>query len=642
MGLLTLQDVSLTYGDRMLLDSVSMVVGDSDRIGLLGANGIGKSTLTRIIAGVEEPDDGLRTVRRGLRIGFLEQDPQFDPHLRIAEVVGQGMADRSETLAKLDAVHEQLAVAGEAELDALLAKQARLDALLDAQGGHDVEHRIDAMIHDLGLSGVDVVCGDLSGGERRRVALAQLLLSAPELLILDEPTNHLDAHVTAWLENHLLQSRTPLILVTHDRYFLDRLVNRTVELEGAKLYEYDGGYAEFVTARATRLERDRATESTRANLLRRETEWMRRGPPARTTKSKARIGRYQDLVDAAPDREGRELAFAIPSGPRLGERVLRLEGVSAGYDGGTLFKDLDMEIGARTRIGIVGPNGAGKSTFLKVCTGEIEPQKGTVHRGSTVKFASIDQRRSDLDEAKTVLEEVAGESDYVHIDGDMIRIESFLERFLFPGSMKHAKVGTLSGGERNRVLLAKLLCADGNVVLLDEPTNDLDLMTLRALEEALCAFPGVVLVVSHDRFFLDRVATRILHIDGFGGHRVHEGDLSLLLEKMAEERAAVEIDGATKPAKGRSTKETSAKPDPAQAAAPKTRKLSTRERKELEELPETIAAAEARLAELDRKFEDPALWQGGGEDPQVVTAARADAQAEVDRLYARWEELEGT
>jgi ATP-binding cassette subfamily F protein uup len=629
MGLLTLQEVSLTYGDRTLLDQVSMVVGDSDRIGLLGANGSGKSTLTRIIAGVEQPDHGQRTVRRGLRIGYLEQEPTFDPDHSIVDVVRQGLAERIGTLRSLEAIHEQLVTAGTDDLDRLLTEQARLDAILDAQGGHDIEHRIEAMIHDLGLADVNVPCGELSGGERRRVALAQLLLSAPELLILDEPTNHLDAHVTDWLEDHLLQSRTPLILVTHDRYFLDRLVTRTIELENGTLYEYDGAYTEFLAARAARLDRDQASESTRANLLRRETEWMRRGPPARTTKSKARIGRYQDLVDAAPAGAGRDLAFAIPSGPRLGERVLKLSDVTGGYDT-PLFDGLDLEIGARTRIGIVGPNGSGKSTFLKLCTGELSPMSGTVHRGSTVKFASIDQRRSDLDESKTVLEEVAGQNDYVHVDGCTIRVESFLEQFLFPGAMKHAKVENLSGGERNRVLLAKLLCADGNVVILDEPTNDLDLMTLRALEEALCAFPGVVLAVSHDRFFLDRIATRILHFDGHGNHRVHEGDLSLLLEKMADERAKSEHKTASTPQASTSVTKPKVK----------KRKLSTREHAELEKLPEKIGAIESELAALDAKLEDPVLWQGGGEDPQEVTTSRAKAQADVDQLYARWEELE--
>ncbi len=537
MGLLTLQDLSITYSDRQLLDQVSMVVGDNDRIGILGPNGSGKSTLMRIIAGMEVPDHGKRTVRRGLRVGYLEQEPQFDPQLSINQAVHLGMGERQNTLDQLDKVHEAMATAEGKELDTLLQDQTRLDDLLESQGGHDMEHQVEAMIHKLGLADLDALCGLLSGGERRRVALAQLLLSKPDLLLLDEPTNHLDAQVTDWLEDYLLQSRCPLILVTHDRYFLDRLVDRTIEIEHGHLHEYQGGYSEFLQARTERLARNTAQESTRLNLLRRETEWMRRGPPARSTKAKARIYRYQDLVKAAPEKASRELAFQIPPGPRLGERVLNLEGVSAGYDGQDLIRNLNMEIGAGSRIGIVGPNGAGKSTFLKLCMDQLQPSLGSVQRGSTVKFASIDQRRSDLDENKTVLEEVAGKNDYVKVGDRMQRIESFLEQFLFPSAMMRARIGSLSGGERNRVLLAKLLSAGGNVLVLDEPTNDLDLMTLRVLEEALVAFPGVVLVVSHDRYFLDRVATRILFMDGHGNSRVHEGDMSGLLDKLRLEES---------------------------------------------------------------------------------------------------------
>ncbi|MCB9888737.1 MAG: ATP-binding cassette domain-containing protein, partial [Planctomycetes bacterium] len=540
MGKLTLQQVEKTYGDRQLLRSVSLVIAEDDRVGILGANGSGKSTLMRILAGVEHPDHGLRTVQRGLRIGYLEQDPALPAELTVAEAVREALAERAATLSALETLHDQLADAPAERLDGLLAEQARLEDQLAAQGGHDVEHRVQAMVERLGLGDVQALCGSLSGGERRRVALARVLLSGPDLLLLDEPTNHLDAEAIDWLEDFLSQGRTPLVLVTHDRYFLDRLVSRTIELEHGVVHEYDGGYGAFVAARAARLEREHAAESTRLNLLRRETEWMRRGPPARTTKAKARIDRFHALVDAAPPAAGAELAFEIPPGPRLGERVLHLRGVTAGYGEQPLLRGFDLEIGARTCIGIVGPNGAGKSTLLRLCTGELAPSEGEVERGSTVRFAAIDQRRSDLDPQKTVLEEVGGGRDYVSVDGRMIRVEAFLDGFLFPGARKHTQVAALSGGERNRVLLAKLLSAGGNVLVLDEPTNDLDLMTLRVLEEALCAFPGVVLVVSHDRFFLDRVATRIVYLDGHGGHRIHAGDLSGLLDKLRAERAATD------------------------------------------------------------------------------------------------------
>ncbi|MCA8941524.1 MAG: ATP-binding cassette domain-containing protein, partial [Planctomycetes bacterium] len=383
-------------------------------------------------------------------------------------------------------------------------------------------------------------------------------------------------------------------------------------------------------ARAARLANEQAAEATRRNLLRREAEWMRRGPPARTTKAKARIERYQALVDDAPDEPGRDLAFEIPAGPRLGEKVLRFEGVRAGYGDHVLLDGLDLEIGARTRLGIVGPNGAGKSTFLKLCLGELEPSAGEVIRGSTVRFATIDQRRSDLDPTKTVVEEVSGGNDWIVVDDRRIRVESFLEQFLFPGPMRRSRIEALSGGEKNRVLLAKLLSAGGNVLVLDEPTNDLDLMTLRVLEEALVAFPGVVLVVSHDRYFLDRVATRILHFDGRGGHQVHEGDLSGLLDRLAAERSAAEKETARA-----KTKRPSPGPE-----KPKPVKLSTREHAELDELPDRIATAEAAIARLDEALVDPSAWQDGSTRGAELTRDRERQQTELDELYARWEELE--
>jgi ATP-binding cassette subfamily F protein uup len=632
MGILTLQDIVQSYDEKRLLRGVSMVVSTDDRIGLLGSNGSGKSTLLRILAGVEVPDQGRRTLRRGLRLGYLEQEPVLDEGMSIVDAVRTGLAGREHTIAELDRVHEAMADAGEDDLGGLLVEQAGLEDLLASQGGHDVEHKVEALIQNLGLANLTVLCGALSGGERRRVALARLLLSSPDLLILDEPTNHLDARVTDWLEDYLLQTRCPLILVTHDRYFLDRLVNRTVEIESGTLHEYEGGYSEFLIARSARLAREQSSESSRLNLLRRETEWMRRGPPARSTKAKARIGRYHNLVEAAPEQESDDLEFQIPSGPRLGERVINIQEVTAGYGELRLFTGLDLEIGARTRIGIVGPNGSGKSTLLKIFMGELQPLAGQVALGSTVKFAAIDQKRSDLLDTNSVLEEVAGDSDYVHVGGRTVRIESFLEQFLFPGAMKHAKIATLSGGERNRVLLAKLLCADGNVLILDEPTNDLDLMTLRALEEALIAFPGVVIVVSHDRYFLDRVATRILYLDGEGNHRLHAGDLSGLLEKERSEQT-----GVTTPSSG---KPSSKFASPAPAA--KSRKLSSRERAELEQLPERLAGLEQRVTDLDGKLVDPAAWQAGAsEDPLELTKQRDAIQIEVESLYARWEALEG-
>ena len=630
MTLIGLQDAHKTYGEAHLLRGVSLQIGELERVGLLGANGCGKSTLLKILAGAEQADEGTRTVMRGRSVGYLEQEPELAPDHRVRDAVRAGLGRRSEVLHELEQVHALLAEEQDAnQLDKHLKRQARLDDELAELGGHDIEHRIEDVLMRLGLRDPEATCGTLSGGEKRRVALARLLLQAPDLLLLDEPTNHLDAIATEWLENYLLNARTTLVMVTHDRYFLDRVVDRIIELDRGELHFYDGGYHDFLVQRTQRLEREQKSEQTRLNLLRRESEWMRRGPPARTTKAKARIGRYRELVDGAAETGPRDLEFEIPGGPRLGQRVLELSGVTKAYGDRVVIPPLDLELRPGDRLGIVGPNGAGKTTLVKLCTGELAPDTGTVTRGSTVRFAAIDQTRSDLDPTATVLEEVAGPNDHVTIGGRAVRIEGFLERFLFAGAMMHTAIGDLSGGERNRVLLAKLLTQGGNVLVLDEPTNDLDLMTLRVLEEALVAFPGAALVVSHDRYFLDRVATRILHFDGRGALRVHEGDLSLLLEILARE----EVEKA-KPAPAK-TRTPAARP-----AAPSGPKLSWDQQKELEKLPARIEEAETALGSIDARLADPALYGGQAEELAELTRQRTAAQSQLDELYARWEQLE--
>jgi ATP-binding cassette subfamily F protein uup len=597
MTVLGLKDVHKRYGEQPLLQDVSLHVAEGERVGLVGPNGAGKSTLLRILAGAEQPDSGTRTVRRDLRIGYLAQEPEIDPSSTIRAVVQEALSERTGVLQGLEATHEELAHQGLAakHLDALLARQQRLEARLEALGGHDVEHRLEALVHDLGLPDPDAPCAPLSGGERRRVALARLLLSAPDVLLLDEPTNHLDALVIDWLEDRLLQTSATLVLVTHDRYFLDRIVTRIVEIDRAEMHEYEGGYGEFLVARAARLEREQKVESSRLNTLRRETEWMKRGPPARTTKAKARIKRFDAIVSAAPTAAGATLEFELPFSRHLGDKVVRLREVTKSYDGRVVLRPFDLEVMPRTRLGIVGPNGAGKTTLLKILTQQLVPDAGEVVVGPTVRFATIDQHRSGLDPEKTVLEEVAGKDGHVRIGERVMRAETFLEQFLFPGPKKLARIGDLSGGEKNRVLLAKLLAQGGNVIALDEPTNDLDLTTLRSLEDALNAFPGVVLVVSHDRWFLDRVATRIVHLDGSGVARVHEGDLSALLEKLAAERAAEE-------ARSRADAKAARAEQP--AAAPKKKRLSTREQQELERLPAEIQRLEQDVARLDQELAD--------------------------------------
>jgi ABC transport system ATP-binding/permease protein len=636
MALLTVAGISLAYEDRELLRNVSLSIAEGERIGLLGPNGCGKTTLLSIIAGVQQPDAGERVTRRDLRIGYLRQEPPLDPTITVRDAVRAALEDRHRVLAALDRVHADLAEPGitPERTKALLVEQTDLDHALARLGGHDVEHKVESIMLHLDLKEPDALCGRLSGGEQRRVALARLLLSEPDLLLLDEPTNHLDAIVTDWLEDWLLEAETTLLMVTHDRYFLDRVVDRIVELDRGELVSYQGNYTDYLAARAERDEVEAHADQVRRATLRRETAWIRRGPPAQRRKSKARLSQYAQLVDSKREGPPGELEFEIPPGPRLGTRVIQLEGAGKSFDGKVVVPPLDLEIGPHECIGVAGPNGAGKSTFLALCTGALAPDRGRVLIGETVKIAVIDQKRSELDPAKTVLEEVAGKYTTVKIGERTMRVEGFLERFLFPGERKHQKIGELSGGERNRILLAKLLAKDGNLLVLDEPTNDLDVSTLRALEDAITAFEGTVLVVSHDRWFLDRVATRIVFFEGAGKARVHEGSLSLLLDRLAAERVARESEERGR-ARARDKKARQA------AAPPATRKLTHAEKKELAELPDRIVGAEARLEEIDRRLADSAFYALPRSEQERGAADRAQADRAVKELYRRWEELDG-
>ncbi|MBI3819327.1 MAG: ATP-binding cassette domain-containing protein [Planctomycetes bacterium] len=630
MALLTGRNIHKSYGHKALLSGLTISVEEGERVGLLGRNGCGKSTLLKILAGVEPPDSGERITKKNLQIGYLEQEPELDPNLTIRETVHLGLEGRQDLLDELDRVHVELSKSDLAipRMETLLARQTRLEDRLHLLGGHDVEHRVEEIIHNLGLADPDARCEKLSGGEKRRVALAQLLLSGPDLLLLDEPTNHLDAVVTDWLEDFLLETDTPLLMVTHDRYFLDRVVHRMIEMDRGETFSYEGGYGDYLVARAARVGAEERAERSRLNLLRRETEWMRRGPPARTTKAKARIRRYQQIVSGAPADAVAELMFTIPPGPKLGNRAIKLTKVSKKYGDRVILEPLDLEIGPGTRLGIVGPNGAGKTTLLKICSGLLAPDAGTVEFGPSAKVAIIDQQRSDLDPEKTIIQEIAGQNDVVKVGDRVVRIESFLDQLLFPGSIKFSLVGKLSGGERNRVLLGKLLLVGGNVLALDEPTNDLDLSTLRALEEALIAFQGAVLVVSHDRYFLDRVATQILYLDGSGRARMHEGDLGALLAKLADER-----DAQSAVAKSTIQK-------PAAAPAEVSVKLTWKERKELESLPSEIAAAEAEMTTIDANLADPELYIKRENKLEEFARSRRQLDLKIHQLYARWQDLE--
>jgi len=633
MSLLSIEGISKSYGDRALLRGVSLMIGEGERVGLVGPNGGGKSTLMKILCGLEQPDEGTRVLRRDLRLGYLEQDPQLDGAATARAVVRGGLVERERVLRDLERVHEELGRAQGDALDKAIARQERLEAELERLGGHDVEHKVESTLQALGLRDPEALCGSMSGGERRRVALARLLLAGPELLLLDEPTNHLDALVTDWLEDWFLETRTPLLLVTHDRYFLDRVCDRIVELDRGELFSYVGGYAEYLEKRAERLASERKAEDSRLNLLRRETAWMRRGAPARTTKQKARIRRFHQTVDAAPIALSSDLEMQFPTGPRLGTRVLELKGISKRFGERVVVPKLDLELGPGTRLGLVGPNGAGKTTLVRMILGELAPDTGTRSVGETVRFAGVDQMRTDVKLDATVLEELAGRSDVVKVGERVVRAESYLDRFGFPVSQQRSTVRQLSGGERNRLMLAKLMLQGGNVLVLDEPTNDLDLSTLRALEEALLAFDGAAILVSHDRWFLDRIATQVLYLDGDGHARLHFGDMSGLLEQLAKERDEARAAKAN-------AKPVAAAPSSAAASAPIRKKITPWQEKELATLEARIPELEGAIAAADAELADPALYTGPRAALDKARTRRTELQAELDTTYARWEELE--
>jgi ATP-binding cassette subfamily F protein uup len=586
MSLVSLRGIVKNFRERPILDRVDLSISANERLALIGGNGSGKSTLLSILAGQTEADEGERAVQRGLRIAWLEQEPRLEPHWTIREAVQAASEERE-------------------------------------------QHEVEEVLSRLELGRIERTCGTLSGGERRRVDLARALVARPGLLLLDEPTNHLDAFTTDWLEDHLLATRTPFVLVTHDRYFLDRVVTRICELDRGQLHFTEGGYSDYLEERSRRLGVEAQNEASRQILLRRETAWMRRGAPARTTKAKARISRYEALVQDAPIALPRELELAIPEGPRLGSRVVAAHGISKSLGGRELLRKLDLELAPGEKLAVVGPNGAGKSTLLRILMGTLEPDSGRVDTGETVRFASVAQNKDTLDPAKTVAEEIAGRSELVRIGERELRVESFLDGFLFPGPQKRSPIGKLSGGEKSRVLLAKLLIQGGNVLVLDEPTNDLDLATLRALEEALLVFPGSCLIVSHDRWFVDRVANRILYLDGEGGARLHSGDLSSLLETLSKERSA---------ARGSETK-TAARTAPTEAPV-RRRGLAPWQQREYDGLLERIAAAEAAEKLAASALEDPGLYTGPRAVLAEKQAAHQAAQQQLEQLLARWEELE--
>ncbi len=516
---------------KTILKDISLSFYPGAKIGVLGLNGSGKSTLLRIMAGVDKEIDGEARPLAGIQIGYLEQEPQLDENKSVREVVEEAVADVKDALAKLDAIYAAYAEE-DADFDALAKQQGELEALLQARDGHNLDNTLERAADALRLPPWDAKIKLLSGGERRRVAICRLLLSRPDMLLLDEPTNHLDAESVAWLEQFLHDYDGTVVAITHDRYFLDNVAGWILELDRGYGIPWQGNYSSWLEQKDKRLEQEEKQERGRQRSIKQELEWVRTNPKGRQAKSKARMARFEELQNSDYQKRNETNELFIPPGPRLGEKVVEVNNLVKAYSGRMLIDDLSFTVPKGAIVGIIGPNGAGKSTLFRMITGEEQPDSGTVELGETVQLASVDQFRNDMVDTNTIWQEVSDGQDVIRIGNFEVNSRAYVGRFNFRGNDQQKRIGELSGGERNRVHLAKLLKAGGNLLLLDEPTNDLDVETLRALEEALLEFPGSAMVISHDRWFLDRIATHILDYRDGGKVNFYEGNYSDYEEYM--------------------------------------------------------------------------------------------------------------
>jgi ABC transport system ATP-binding/permease protein len=637
--ILSARDLVKAYGPRPLLAGVSLTIEAGERVGLLGANGAGKSTLLRVLAKVEPADEGVIDRRRGASILYLPQEPKLQEEASPRQIVEQALSEWHAALARHAEVTGAIA-RGEGN-DELLADQAHLAESVERLGGWDRDHLVVEMLARLGVRDVDRSVGSMSGGEQRRVALASILVARPELMILDEPTNHLDVETIEFVESYLAERfEGGVLVVTHDRYVLDAIADRVVELDRGVLTEFSGGYSEYLEQKSQALAHEQRVEQNRLNRLRRERAWLLRGAKARTTKQKARIERARALMAIEPPVEAARTALSgLQAGAqRLGKTILDLADVKIAIGGRTLIDGLTLSMLPGDRIGVVGPNGAGKTTLLRLTAGEVAPSAGLVTIGKNTRIAYFDQTRAELRGDWSVFDNVAEREGAERAGGGQVQIGAetmdlrvYLERFLFDGHKQRQKVSALSGGERARVALAKTLRGGANLLLLDEPTNDLDVATLGELEDLLVAWPGAALVVSHDRFFLNKVATSILSFEGDGRVVRYPGgyDSYRRLREEALALAAMKAEVEAAPA-----------PVPAPRSSASSKRLTHAERIELETILDRISEAEARVAKIEAELSDPSVYGKGAEAMKQLRADYDVAAAEVTRLLARWEALE--
>ena len=629
-AILTATDLGVSYNEQVVLDGASLTICARDRIGMVGRNGSGKSTFLRILAGRQHPDEGTVTGKRDLVVGYLSQDFTLDEAQTVYENILGGARH------VLDLIHEFESLPAESK------RHADLEERIQALDGWGLEHRIKTAMGHLNTPPAERLVKGLSGGEKRRVAMCRAIISRPELLILDEPTNHLDPESIEWVAEFLSNYPGAFLVVTHDRHFLDQVASSIVELANGAFYRYEGGYTDYLVAKAERQATEETVEHKRQMFLRRELAWVRRGVQARRTKSKSRLENYEIIAAQTPVEVERDVELIIPPPPALGNRVVELTSIGMSIGERRLFGGLDFTFANGMRIGIAGRNGVGKTTLIKIIIGELAPTEGTVKTGPLTKFNYVDQSRLRLNEDRTVMEEVSSGTEFVIFGEGKISLRSYLRRFLFTDDRINTQVKYLSGGERSRLLLARILKDGGNFLVLDEPTNDLDLPTLRILEEALIGFTGCVVVVSHDRYFLNRVCTGILAFEDDATISHSVGNYDYYLEKRARQaaEAAAYARAAAAPAAAPARKPGNPPGPPASAPSAKPRKLSFKEARELAGMEAAIHEAETEITRVEALFTQPNFHQEYGRQVTDLLAQVAAGKARVAQLYARWEALE--
>lgn len=625
MNIIAADNLSKSFGMKRLLEDISFYMDQGDRVGLIGINGTGKSTFLKLIAGVEHPDEGSVTSAKGLTIQYLPQNPSYDPNATVLQQIFQGQSPIMQLLHEYESAMQ---IMNDETKESLPQQRLiELSARMDAANAWQLEAEAKKILSKLGIEEYGMRMDQLSGGQRKRVLLAGVFINPADLLILDEPTNHLDTQAVDWMELYLKRSGTSLLMITHDRYFLDRAANRIIELDQGKLYSYSGNYSYYLEKKAERLELEKASERKRQNLLRRELEWIRRGAKARTTKQKARIDRFDQLQQAKPDHSSDELDMAL-AGSRLGKKVIQLQGVSKTYEDRTLIKDFSHLVQKNDRIGIIGPNGSGKSTLLKLIAGQLPPDEGAVETGPTVNIGFFSQESDELNPSLRVIEYIKEAAENIRTaDGSMISASQMLERFMFPPDSQWTTIDRLSGGEKRRLFLLRILMNSPNILLLDEPTNDLDIQTLTILEEYIDDFPGAVIAVSHDRYFLDRIAETILSFEGGGRIQHHTGNYTDYRDFHTQTEAIWEpAGGETKqPEKSReSTLDNH-----------KTRKLkfSFQEQQEYEQIDQRITDVEKELQQTSLAIDTAG---SDFERLQELMKSQQKLEHQLEELIERW------